>query len=275
LQDRVEVPAIGLQVDPVGMGLPAQFFERGFPGNRPRQKRFAESWRSGVNDLRATGFGILQSNQADIRPTPFAGIGHVDGNGIVPTGRTAKQVFGKRAEKVTEKKHDRPAAMNSVQIIEGDREIGRLSFRLKKKNIAEQAENMPAAFTGRYVPFNAIRVSQEADAVVIPGGADREHGGGFGNNGPLRLFARAEPHARRGIDDEHDRQLAFFNVPFHKRGVHPGRYVPINPANVVARLIGPDVFEGQACAFKRRMVFPAEGGLHDSPRSQVKSANLA
>ena len=70
-------------------------------------------------------------------------------------------------------------------------------------------------------------------------GSERDSLGDVG----LAAIGRAEQHRRRDVEDQPGRQRAFGDVDADVRLAGAGGHVPVDPAGVVARLVGPDLGE--------------------------------
>jgi hypothetical protein len=66
----------------------------------------------------------------------------------------------------------------------------------------------------------------------------------------------------RNVDQEQDRQLPLLAEPLDKRAAAAGGHVPIDIADVVARLILPHFVEFHAAAAKHALVLPREQIVH-------------
>ena len=113
---------------------------------------------------------------------------------------------------------------------------------------------------------------QQAEAVAAPAGdvPDGEHDA-LGDVG-LAAQRRAEAHRRRAVEHEPGGQRALRDVQAHVRLVHARRRVPVDQANVVARLVRPHLGELHRDAERRRAVLAREQALDPAAHRQVERA---
>ena len=133
---------------------------------------------------------------------------------------------------------------------------------------------MPRAFARGDVSFHAIREREQPNAVVVTDGAERDECRDFRRDRTFLVRPRAEPLARGNIDEQHERQFAFFDISLDIRGAHAGRHVPVDAANVVTGRVFADFVERQTRALEGGMILAAEQCLHGALGPQLQAANL-
>jgi hypothetical protein len=98
---------------------------------------------------------------------------------------------------------------------------------------------------GGELELDAIADQHQADAVSVLHGGGCEQGRRLG--GPIGLGGAfdAEPHTGGNINDEPQRKRPFFDETADERPALASRDVPVDVANIIARLIGAKLGEGQ------------------------------
>src|SRR5438067_8751740 len=76
------------------------------------------------------------------------------------------------------------------------------------------------------------------------------------------------------IYDQHHRELAFLGKLFHERAAEPCRYVPIDRANLIARLIFAHLFKIHPATLEDAVVIAGEGGFDQSAGLDFEPADL-
>src|SRR5437764_15282544 len=117
---------------------------------------------------------------------------------------------------------------------------------------------MARALAGRDEVLDAIGKLDQADAVVVADGAEGEDGGNLGGNLAFLLVSAAIAETGAGIDDEHDRQLAFLNEALDEGMPHPRGDVPVDGADVVAGLVFAHLLEGDAGTLENAVILAAD-----------------
>ena len=133
---------------------------------------------------------------------------------------------------------------------------------------------MPRALARRHELLDLIGESDQSDLVVVADGAEGEQGGQLGGHFTFLLELGAERLAAGAIDQQHHRQLAFFDVAFDERMAHAGGDVPVDGANVVAGLILAHFLEGHAHALEDAVILAAEQVFDGPASANLEAANL-
>ena len=110
--------------------------------------------------------------------------------------------------------------------------------------------------------------STRPDAVSVLHGGGCQQGGGLG--GPIGLGRPldAEPHARRDVDHEPQRKRPFFDEPAHEWPALASGHVPVDMTDIVARLVGAQLGEGQPNPWPGAVI--GAGKLRDRTRFDAK-----
>ena len=132
----------------------------------------------------------------------------------------------------------------------------------EKQEITNHPQNVTAAFLGRDVMLDLVRIEQDADFVVVQGGGKREHTGDLGGALPFALLDRAEDAGGAQIDEQHQRELTLFAKDFDEGPVHFGTDVPVDGTDVIADRIFADLLEVHAASFKRAVIGTGHGIRH-------------
>ena len=117
---------------------------------------------------------------------------------------------------------------------------------------------MLATLARRNEQLHLVGEDQQADAVVVGGGREAEHGGQLGCQFTLELLHRPEVLRGAGINDQHDRQLALLDVAFHVYLAGAGGHVPVDGADLVAGLVGTNFLELHAPPLENRVVLASK-----------------
>ena len=120
--------------------------------------------------------------------------------------------------------------------------------------------------TGRgELDLDPIADQDQAGPVAVLDGGRRQQRGRL--RGPIGLGRplRPEPHARRDVDHQPERQRPLLDESPHERPALPRGHVPVEVAHIVARLVGPQLGERQPDSRPGPMISPGE--LRDRTRT--------
>ncbi len=234
-------------------------------------------------------FGVCQHQPAQRRQLHFKTVHHLDGDHVVPpvglpqrrqrvwpqrrgrqmaAGSLPAGFHGSRAlleKEIRDHHHDGMAMGQAVQYVKRLAESGSAPGRLEEQDFADDPQHVAASLLGRDILFHFFGEKDQAHLVVVADGGESEHRGDLG--GHLALGLRAGPENSRSaqIHQQHEGQLAFLHIFFDEGMVHPRRHVPINGADIVARLVFAHLLEVHALPLEDAMILPAER-LGDQPR---------
>ena len=143
--------------------------------------------------------------------------------------------------------------------LERPRQVGDRPARLRRAAGGSGRGRAPGR--GRCAAGSCLDLAVEqdrADRVAAAGEQAREGRRELAEHELLRPVDRAEPHRRRAVEQEPGRQLAILGVLADERRVHPRGDVPVDVADVVARLVLAEVAEVGADAAEERAVVPLQ-----------------
>ncbi len=165
---------------------------------------------------------------------------------------------------IGDEENDRASGDDVVQVIERQARQRAAALRLEIKNLADQTQRVRAAFLRRNEKLDLIREENEPDLVVVSDRAEGEEAGDFRRELALRLRDAAEISRSADIDHQHDRQLAFLGEFLHEGVAETRGHVPIDRANLVARLVFADVLKIHPAPFEDAVVIAREGRLDET-----------
>ena len=172
------------------------------------------------------------------------------------------------------RKTDRLATLDPIEIGERAGDVGAALPRLEVKEFADDAQDVVLALLRRDVPLHLRGENDEADAVVVLDCGEREQGAQFRSHLALERVDAAEGAGGRGVDHEHDREFALFDVLLYIEGVHARGDVPVDDADIVALHIAADFGKLHASALEHAVVFAGENGVDHAPGADLDAADL-
>src|SRR5690606_12243859 len=177
-------------------------------------------------------------------------------------------------EEIAQDEDHGPMAQHAAGVIQSAGELGAAAAWLEDEYVADQAQHVPPPLLGRDEVLDVVREDEQPDAIVVPDGRQREHGGDLRGQLGLEAAPRAELLRAREVHDEQDRELPLLDVLLDIRMAHPGRDVPIDGADVVALLVRPHLAELHPPAAEDREVSPAEQRVHPAASAQLDQPDL-
>ena len=133
---------------------------------------------------------------------------------------------------------------------------------------------MRAALFWRDKKLHPVCEKNQPDFIVIADRAESEQARDFRGQFAFRLGGASEISRRANIDNQHHGQLAFFGKFFDERVSETGSHVPIDRANVVARLILAHVFKIHSATFEDAVIIPCEDSLDQTLRFNFQRADF-
>jgi len=121
--------------------------------------------------------------------------------------------------------------------------------------------------------LHSVREDEGSHAVVVPCGGERQHGGDFDGEAGLGV-GTAELQRAGLIDHEQQRHLPLLVVGLHEGMPHPGRDVPVDRAEVVALLVGPDLRELDSLPAEHRPVLARQQRVDEPAGAQLDPLHL-
>src|SRR5690606_23859253 len=192
----------------------------------------------GVELAKLARFEILDERDPDVGKFELAAIEHLNRDEIVLLDGEPKRAFIDRPQKIRDEKADGAPLRQLGEPFDPEREIRPAAFGLRVEDLGHNAHHMAAPLLWRDKPLDAIGKEQEAGAIAILDGAEREKGGYLGDAFRFGRFDRSELLARRKIDRDHHRHLSFLRENLHEGIVHARTRIPVDEAHIVAGLIG-------------------------------------
>ena len=192
---------------------------------------FAQERVVGVDFDDLAGFGVLDGQQADGGQLLFARVGEGDANEVVAAvgqGERAEEVAAARRrrvgqfafgalEEIGDEEDDGAAAQEAVGVIERVDEVGAAALRGEAQDVADDAQDVLAAFLRVDEFLHAVGEEAEADLVLVAGGGEGEDAGDFSGEFALAGGGGAEGAGGAAVDEEHEGQLAFLAEFFDER----------------------------------------------------------
>jgi len=235
-----------------------------------------------------SGLGVFQGNPADRWQGMLALVGEEKSGQIVTAvsarkgakyGVTSRLIgVGEAAirtlQEVREKKDHRLAFQEPVHVIEGIGEVRALAFGFVEEDLADDPEYVRAAFARWHIRLDPVGEKEESYLVVVLGGGKGEDAGELGGQLPFRLGSGAKSTGSREVDEKHEGELAFLAVDFDKGPIHARGDVPVDGADLVARLVLADLLKVHSLAFENTMVSPRQGFGHHPVGTDLQSPHL-
>src|SRR6266403_866986 len=166
----------------------------------------------------------------------------MDGYEIVspPTYRKRSREIGRL--KIRDEENRRASRYDLIQVIERQSRLGASSLRLEKQNLADEPQGVRPAFFWRNKKFDAIGEKDQPDLVIVPDCTECEQTSHLCRQFAFGLCCASKIPGGADIHNQHHRELAFFGKFFYEGVSHARCNVPINRANLIARLIFAHVF---------------------------------
>ena len=235
--------------------------------------------RRGVDADLAAGLGVDERQLADVGEVGFAGVAISIGDDVMPGGAGRPAVRDQsRGPRKSETRTTRPPRGAAAFDDPEGRRPARWhrppsSTRRRRRAPRAAAPSSPwRPARGRHPPV-ARPPNVTIPSAVAPLGrevADRQRDA----LGDVRLAAvgGAEGHRRRDVEQEPRGQGTLGDVDPDVRDRRPGGDVPVDPADVVARLVRPDLGELGATAEVVRPVVAGQQAADPPPDGQVERA---
>ena len=270
----------GGQDDVPGASAPELGRQRTALGGGRGREPLAERSRGGVDTDLAAGLGIDERQLADVGQVALARVVDLDREDVVACrdGRERRsQSRGPRKSETRTTSPPRRAAAVMKPKGRGRRGRRRCQWPVGGGRAfgarQQQGRQQPVATDGRLdppvagppnvtMPSRLPRwVARWPTAIATPSATSA-----------LRRSGRAERHRWRESSSEPRRQRALRDVDADVRDGGPGGDVPVDPADVVARLVGPDLGQLEAAAEVVRPVLPGEQPVDPTADRQVERA---
>ncbi len=223
------------------------------------------------------GLGVDEPELTGIRQLLLARVADLDGEDVVAAGELEHRPAPvERAAEVGDDDDERPLARDrpgpGQRLAERRGPDRRASASSSPRRAASSPTRPTRPWRGGIVRGLGVAERDDAEPVAAAGRdvADRDrdalrHVG-------LAAVGGAEPHRRRRVEHEPGGQDALGDVHAHVRLAGPGGHVPVDPADVVAVGVRPDLRELGAVALERRAVVAGEQALHLAADVDVERA---
>src|ERR1700730_1994861 len=122
--------------------------------------------------------------------------------------------------------------------------------------------------------LHPIREQDQADFIVVSNCAEREQTCNLGGKFAFRLRGAPKIPRCANIDNQHDCKFTFLCEFLHERGPEPRGHIPVNRANIVARLIFAHILEIHSASLKHTVVIARERGLDQTLGLDLQRADF-
>ena len=221
----------------------------------------------------APGLRVDEPDVADVRQLLLARVADLDRDDRVPGGDSEhRRPPVARAAEVGDDDGERALPCDPGDLREGGPDRGRpdtLGLRLTPhcEQDTEQADpSLPRPQQHGFVPAEG----RDADPVATPRGQVAQRDGDALGDVPLAAVGGAEPHGRGDVEQHPRGERPLGDVHAHLHLVRAGRGVPVDPADVVARLPLADLRELGADADRRGPVLAGQQAVDAPPDLHVE-----
>ncbi len=122
----------------------------------------------------------------------------------------------------------------------------------------------------RWNPSRRVAEDHRPGPVAAADRREPVHGGDGERHIGLGASRGAEPHRRRAIDDQRRLQLVVRLGVSHVSALRPGRDVPVDPSDVVARLVGSGLTRSASRSRQQAPMIPLEETLDPTRDGDVE-----
>ena len=182
----------------------------------------------------------------------------------MPAGadRQGRLVVG--GEEVAHHEHHGAAAQEPCHVAQRQRDVGPAAAGPERERLRDQPQAVLAPAARRHESLDPIGEEEQSGPVAVLQRAEDEQRGDL--RGHFRLRLRREPGRLRGaaVDRDERGQLALLDEDLHERLADACRHVPVDGADLVARLVRPDLAERHPASLEHRVV-PARQGVEHGP----------
>ena len=207
------------------------------------------------------GLGVLDDDHAGVGKLVLARIEQPDRDDLVALGQLQQRALpAGRGDEVGDEDDERAPPDRAERELEQARQVGDRAARAGggRIRLRASASTWLRPLRGGSVLLDLVVEEDRADAVAAAGEQAGERRRELAQHELLRPVDRAEPHRRRPVEQEPRGQLAILDVLPHERRVHPRRDVPVDVADVVARLVLAQVEEVRPDPAEDRAVVPLQ-----------------
>ena len=189
---------------------------------------------------------IFHYEHAHIRKLNFARIPQADGKNLVALVKQIQRAFpARRTNEIRNHEHE-TASSNRVQstLEQGGQvcEWGAWQLRLFEQVIGH-AQHLDATATGRDHPLDAAVIEYGPHPIAVAGQQPGQGGHEVDQHIPFEALNRAKIYRRAEIKQKPGSDLTVLNILAHVGRIHARGDIPIDVANIILRLIFPQVGE--------------------------------
>ena len=170
----------------------------------------------------------------------------------------SQPVFVAAVEEVGEQEAHHPAPRHPPEVFEGAVEVGAAALGAEGEDLADHPPDVAPPLLRRDEQLDAVGEDHQPDPVVALDGGVGEHRRHLRGHFVLELGAAAERARRRDVDQQHHGQLALLAVLLDVGEAGAGGDVPVDRADVVARLVLAHLLELHAAPLEGALVLAGE-----------------
>src|ERR1700687_158788 len=209
-----------------------------FPFHRyPSRVGIAHLRVAGIDLERLSGLRIDEPSDANVGEKALAWILDGYGDDIMTLRQQLERMIDVRLEKIGDDEHDRMLVKHPRDVIDRSQHVRSAANRLQRQKIADDTQHVSSSLPRWNDVLDAIGEQENTNPIVVPDGGHRQHGGKLTGQLALESFYGSESLRSGEIDDEHDRQLALFDVSLDQGPAHPCAYVPVDRPDLIAWLV--------------------------------------
>ncbi len=224
----------------------------------------ADGRRAGIHQQQFAGFGILEFDQPDIGQIALARVIDRAGDDIVMARRHPQLPLVPRCLEVAHQEDHRLPLLNPVQEPQRGGDVGLLPRLLAGEHLAHQPHDGGPALARRNEFHDPVAEEHQPDLVLV---TDRRHGEQTGHLRRQLAFGarpRTETVRSRNIDEENDRQFTLFGEALDVRLARPGRHIPVDRPDVIARHVWPHLIELDPLSLENRVVVTGQAFVNQA-----------
>ena len=199
----------------------------------------------GVDLALGAGLGIDQLDHADVGQGQLPGVDDLDGEDLVARGQAPQRTLpAPRGQEVRHHDHEAAAALpRPSQGVDGGGQVDTAPTGggRGEGGGVQGAQQVPSPGAGGQDAHVTVARHHHAEAVAGAQGDEADGGGGGQGHVPLLTRRGAEVEAGRAVEQDPRGQFPVGDGLAHVDLGHPGRDVPVDAADVVARRVGAGV----------------------------------
>src|SRR5579864_3690392 len=260
-EEREEPLAIGLarvQAEQVGAALLDRARELGVEPGDLGPHRIPHARTGCIHPAPGAGLRVLKRHRPHVGQLPLARVYQLHGDDVVTPGEPAEHGAPAVGEEVGDEEEHRAAPEQRLQGEQAAGQVGAAPGRLVPEQLADDAQHLAPALAWQHVALQPVGEERGPDPVVVPGGGEGEHGADLDREGALGPAPRAEGAGRAVVHGEKDGELALLEEALDVGRAQARGDVPVDHADVVARLVLAYLGELHAAAPEGARVFAGD-----------------